>query len=118
MSYKINKQKCTGCQVCIANCPGATKIGTDGRAEVIDQEKLEQCGGESICPAGAIEETDKEGRTETETPSQSISQPPSYSPSPSGGRGMGRGIGAGRGRGLSRGPQDGRGQVRGGGGRR
>jgi len=101
--YKVNKQKCTGCQVCIANCPGATKIGTDGKAEVIDQEKLEQCGGESICPVGAIEKTNGEAS--------------SYQPSPFGNRGMGRGMGAGRGRGLGRGPRDGRGGGRGGGGR-
>jgi len=54
MSYKVNKSKCTGCQACIVNCPGATKIGSDGKAEVINQEKLEQCGGENVCPIGAI----------------------------------------------------------------
>jgi len=117
MLYKVNKQRCTGCQVCIANCPGATEIGADDKAEVVNQEKLEQCGGESICPIGAIEKIDKEGKPETETLSQPTSQPPSYSPSPSGGRGMGRGMGVGRGRGLGRGPRDGRGQGRGGGGR-
>lgn len=39
-------------------CPEATKIGADGKAEIISQEKLEQCGGETVCPFGAIE---KEG---------------------------------------------------------
>ena len=99
MSYRINKSKCTSCQVCIANCPGATKIGTDGKAEVINQEQLEQCGGESICPIGAIEKIN-------------------YQPSPFEERRMGRGMGAGRGRGFGRGPRDGRGGGRGGGGRR
>jgi ferredoxin len=60
MKYKVNKEKCIGCQVCIANCPGATKIGEDGKAEVIDQEKLEKCGGESVCPLGAIEKKESE----------------------------------------------------------
>ena len=55
MIYKINKQKCLGCQVCVQSCPGATKMDQDGKAEIINQEKLEQCGGESICPIGAIE---------------------------------------------------------------
>ena len=55
MTFKVNKEKCIGCQVCIANCPGATKIGEDGKAEVIDEEKLEKCEGENVCPVGAIE---------------------------------------------------------------
>jgi len=33
----------------------------DGKAEVVDQEKLEQCGGESVCPFGAIEKVSDEG---------------------------------------------------------
>ncbi len=109
MPYKVNKSKCTGCQICIANCPGATKIGTDGKAEVINQEQLEQCGGESICPIGAIEKI---------IPSQPTPQTsPSYQPSPFEGRGIGKGMGAGRGRGFGIGPRDGRGGGRGGGGR-
>ncbi len=107
MSYRINKSKCTSCQICIVNCPGATKIGADRKAEVINQEKLEQCGGESICPVGAIEKIN---------PFQPTSRS-SYPSSLFGGRGMSRGMGAGRGRGLGRGPRDGRGQGRGGGGR-
>ena len=95
--YKINKQKCTGCQTCIINCPGATKIGGDGKAEIVDQEKLEQCGGENICPIRAIEK---------------INQTSSFEE-----RGTGRGMGVGRGRGLGRGPRDGRGGGHGGGGR-
>jgi len=108
--YKVNKQKCTGCQTCFQACPGATKIGADDKAEVVDQEKLEQCGGENVCPLGAIEKI---------IPPQPTSQTsPSYQPQPFGGRRMGRGMGAGRGRGLGIGPRDGRGQGRGGGGRR
>jgi len=93
---RVNKQKCVGCQACLQNCPGATKIGVDGKAEIIDQKKLEKCGGESICPTGAIEKVSNRGR----------------------GPGLGRGMGAGSGRGLGRGPRDGRGEGRGGGGRR
>ncbi len=58
--YKVNKEKCIGCGVCLTNCPGATKIGEDGKAEVIDQEKLEKCGGESVCPLEAIEKKESE----------------------------------------------------------
>ena len=55
MIYKVNKQKCAGCQMCLQTCPGAIEIDDDGRAEIVDQNKLEQCGGEDICPNGAIE---------------------------------------------------------------
>ena len=55
MGYKVSKEKCLGCGVCVADCPGATKLGEDGKAEIIDQEKLEKCGGENVCPQGAIE---------------------------------------------------------------
>jgi len=120
MLYKINKSKCTGCQVCIANCLGVIRIGADGKAEIVDQEKLEQCGGENICPMGAIEGIGKERKSETEILSQSNSQPlPSYQPQPSSGREIsrGKGMGAGRGSGFGKGPRDGRGGGRGGGGK-
>jgi len=62
--FKVNKEKCIGCQACVQACPGATKIRKDGKAEIIDQEKLEQCGGESVCPLGAIEKVAEGGETE------------------------------------------------------
>ncbi len=55
MSYKVNKEKCIGCGLCLVECPGATELKEDGKSEVIDQKKLEECGGEKICPYGAIE---------------------------------------------------------------
>lgn len=54
--YKVNKEKCIGCGTCLAVCPGATEIEDDGKAKVIDNERLEECGGEDVCPYGAIEE--------------------------------------------------------------
>jgi len=57
MKYRINKQKCLGisrCGICFRNCPGATREGNDGKSEIIDQEKLDLCGGVSLCPMGAI----------------------------------------------------------------
>ncbi|OIP75194.1 MAG: hypothetical protein AUK06_02320 [Parcubacteria group bacterium CG2_30_36_18] len=59
MAYKVNKEKCLGCGVCTANCPGGTELKEDGKAEVIDQEKLKKCGGEDVCPYGAIEKTNE-----------------------------------------------------------
>jgi hypothetical protein len=94
-------------------------MGADGKAEVVDQEKLERCGGEGVCPFGAIEKIGEKEGPETEIPSPATSQTPfPYQTQPFSGRGMGRGMGAGRGRGLGRGPRDGRGGGRGGGGRR
>ena len=55
--YKVDKEKCLGvksCGVCTQTCPGATKEGSDGKAEVADQKKIDKCGGESVCPMGAI----------------------------------------------------------------
>jgi len=54
--FKINKEKCIGCGVCVVSCEGATELGEDGKAKVIDSEKLEKCGGKEVCAYGAIEE--------------------------------------------------------------
>ena len=67
--YKINKEKCTGCGVCVQTCPQATKIGSDGKAEIVNQGKLEQCGGEIVCPFEAIEKINKK-KPEVEDPSR------------------------------------------------
>ena len=56
---KVNKDKCIGCGVCVTECPGGIEIKKDGKAEVIDSKKLAKCGGESVCPYEAIEETPK-----------------------------------------------------------
>jgi len=56
MSYKINQEKCIGCGVCVATCPEGVELGEDGKAKIINQEKLEEGGGKDICPYGAIEE--------------------------------------------------------------
>lgn len=58
--YKINKEKCIGCGVCVATCEGGFELGEDGKSKVIDQEKAEKCGGETICPYGAIEKVEEE----------------------------------------------------------
>jgi len=57
--YKINQQKCIGCGACTQTCPNAIKIGEDGKAEIIDQEKLKDCGGKNICPMEAIEKIEE-----------------------------------------------------------
>ncbi|MBZ1345323.1 MAG: 4Fe-4S binding protein [Candidatus Nealsonbacteria bacterium] len=52
----INKEKCVGCGTCLALCPEGIKLAEDGKSEIIDEKKLEKCGGKEICPFGAIEE--------------------------------------------------------------
>jgi len=54
--FRVNKEKCIGCGVCLVNCPGATELGEDGKAKIIDEKKLQECDGEAVCPLGAIEE--------------------------------------------------------------
>ena len=54
--YKVNKNKCIGCGLCVTECPGGTELTEDGKAKVIDDTQLEQCGGKKVCPYGAIEE--------------------------------------------------------------
>lgn len=58
--FKVNKEKCVGCGVCLAACEGGTELEEDGKAKVIDSEKIEKCGGESVCPLGAIEKIEEE----------------------------------------------------------
>jgi len=53
--YKVNKEKCLGCFVCTVNCPKGMAEDTDGKAKVIHSEEVEQAGGLSVCPHGAIE---------------------------------------------------------------
>lgn len=55
MKYRINREKCIGCGVCVATCDGATELDDDGKAKILDQEKLEKCGGRTVCPYEAIE---------------------------------------------------------------
>jgi len=54
--YKVNKEICVGCGACVAVCPEGMVLKEDGKAEVVDSEKLENSGGCNVCPMGAIEE--------------------------------------------------------------
>jgi len=54
--YKVNKEKCIGCGACEAVCPEGFKIGEDGKAEVVSQEKAKKCDVKDVCPYEAIEE--------------------------------------------------------------
>lgn len=58
MQYKVNKTKCIGCGACAAVCPKGVKMEQDGKAEVIEEKELKKCGGEAVCPVGAVEKDD------------------------------------------------------------
>ena len=55
-TFKVDKDKCIGCGSCTIACPEGSEMDTDGKAKVISSAKVEECGGEELCPYGAIEE--------------------------------------------------------------
>jgi Fe-S-cluster-containing hydrogenase component 2 len=113
--FKVNREKCTGCGICVNACPFGAISMVDGKAR-IDNDKCTDCGNcIQVCPLNAI----YSDADYNEKPRQSFPQGQSQAfPPPRSGSGMGRGSGRGMGRGLGRGPHDGRGSGRGGGGRR
>jgi len=57
--YKVIKEKCIGCGLCVANCQEGTELAEDNKAKILDSKKVEECGGEELCPYEAIEEVDE-----------------------------------------------------------
>lgn len=55
MAYKIDQNKCIGCQSCKMSCPmGAISVNQEGKCE-IDESKCISCGTcVAMCPMGAI----------------------------------------------------------------
>ena len=108
--FIVNKSKCMECGVCVKNCPGGIRIGKDGKAEIIDQQKVAKCGGVKICPFGSIKEVSdnyaNENKGEDNLNGQwTLEGEDNFNERPRGGRGMGygRGLGRGWGRKLGRG---------------
>jgi NADH-quinone oxidoreductase subunit F len=63
-TFKVNKDKCIGCGSCTIACPEGSEMDTDGKAKIISSAKVEECGGEELCPYGAIEEVNGAGADE------------------------------------------------------
>jgi Fe-S-cluster-containing hydrogenase component 2 len=108
--FTIDKNKCTGCAICLDYCPVGAIVMKDDKAEINNQ--CIDCGKcVQACPKGAIHQVME---TEPKFSSLDQGQIPGRFAFNAKGRGMGRGMG----RGLGRGPRDGRGRGRGGGGKR
>ncbi len=106
--FKVNREKCVGCQQCIDVCPmGAISI-VNSKAR-IDGDNCRECGNcAQVCPENAIYNTlDKDVESKNNL---SFDQTGNHINSFSG-----KGLGRGKGKGLGRGPRDGRGSGRGGG---
>lgn len=57
--FRVNKEKCISCGVCISVCPEGADWDEDGKSHIVDSEEMEKCGGETVCPYGAIEEVEE-----------------------------------------------------------
>jgi ferredoxin len=57
--FQVNKEKCISCGVCISVCPKGAEWDKDGKSHIIDSSAMEECGGETVCPYGAIEEVEE-----------------------------------------------------------
>jgi ferredoxin len=56
--YQINREKCVVCGSCVAQCPKGMEMDKEGKPNIISQEEIEGCGGEYLCPVGAIEKVE------------------------------------------------------------
>ena len=114
--FKVDKERCVGCEVCVEFCPREAISMVNNKAQ-IDANKCVDCGRcAQVCPRRAIYPG---------MPSQQSFSPSQEQMFPNSGFGMGYemparpgDMGRGMGRGLGRGPRDGRGRRRGGGVRR
>ena len=96
----IDEEKCTGCGVCIRECPANAISMKEGKAE-IDMEKCIRCGKcHDACPINAILLNGE--NSENKEADNKLT-----------GFSHGRGMGRGKGRGLGIGPRDGRGMGQG-----
>lgn len=112
--FKVDKEKCIGCQACVDACPVGA-ISMENNKAVIDGAKCIDCGRcAQVCPQGAIfPGSSSLSSGQRQFPNSGFGTGGGFD-RPGGGRGLGRGTG----KGLGRGPRDGRGGGCGGGGRR
>jgi len=61
--YRINKEKCIGCGMCVSLCSGIFELKEDGKSSIKEGADLntdKECVKQAVesCPVGAIEKTD------------------------------------------------------------
>jgi Fe-S-cluster-containing hydrogenase component 2 len=55
MTVIVDKEKCTGCETCVDECPAVAITMNDSKAKV-DQELCVDCGScVDVCPSEAIQ---------------------------------------------------------------
>ena len=59
MMFKINKEKCINCGACVSSCPKGVAWDDENKPKIINSEELAKCGGDSVCPYGAIEKEEE-----------------------------------------------------------
>jgi ferredoxin len=54
MTAKVNKEKCTGCETCVDECPAAA-ITIENEKAKVDKDLCVDCGNcVDVCPSEAI----------------------------------------------------------------
>ncbi len=55
MAVSVNKNTCIGCGACASLCPNSFELGSDGKAEVINQDEKDcATNAAQSCPVQAI----------------------------------------------------------------
>jgi len=55
-TLRLDKEKCTGCGICVQVCPHEVLTLRNGEAEIINRDACMECGACAVnCPAGAID---------------------------------------------------------------
>ena len=51
----VDRDKCTGCGLCVSVCPGGVLVLVDGTATIVRVESCLWCTQcEAVCPTGAV----------------------------------------------------------------
>ncbi len=55
VSLTLDREKCTGCAMCVSVCPHRVFVVNDRKAAIVDRDACMECGACALnCPEGAI----------------------------------------------------------------